>query len=185
LTSWTVIYTYIRVQCDEMTVHINSTVTSTDELHRLFTALSDAAVITRNGGVLFKSSLTGTDFYLGVVPAFAGGARSYHHIRLAWEDELTFTGFIHTDASMGLLVTPPREEAPPPRETHRHTPHGRETHRQRYVTRLGERYRDTARVFIRYGFPPDFPLDWGTRRTLEEARLSSPAPRTLEQLTAI
>lgn len=153
---------------ENVTVHVNDEVFSPVKRRRFFSTLCDRDVITRNGGFLFKSSVNETDFFLGIFPAFVEGARTYHYdIHLPFEDDYTFTGFINTDASIGLLVSPSKNT---------------DVTSGTFKERVTWCYRMTAGVFVENGFSHEFLLDAATGQLLEELALFSETPRTVGRL---
>ena len=151
----------------EYLIHLNKDILSKKSTKKIFKSLQNAKIVKEKGGFLFKSSISGLHFHIGILPSFIGGERSHHYdIELEYEDEFVFTGFINPNCTIGFLFTPPDKK---------------ESISEEYKKQLRKCYILTTHVLIENGFSPDFQLDWITQKLLDEINIFSNIPEKLGQ----
>jgi len=135
-------------------------------LHTLASALSPQMLVA-NGGYIFKASLHGSVFHIGVIPTLRDGERGYHYtIRLKHEDAFTLIGNITTQRELSIIFKNPavvEVDKPAYRRVY---------HMLAHVLLLAS---------------PDLPLtlDWITIHLLEQKLIFSSVPRTLMELARL
>jgi len=137
---------------------------SLETLLRTLMSAFNPQVLVANGGYLFKASLDGTVFHLGIVPTLHEGERGYHfNIHLKQEDVFTLIGNITPKRELTILFRNPamKEED--------------NSIYQRVYAQL-------ARLFLNASPDKPFTLDWITTHLMEEKRIFPQLPQTLEEL---
>jgi hypothetical protein len=75
-----------------------------DKLYKTLTAIFTPGSITATGGILFKAGISDSTFYLGILPNYHEGERSYHYdIHLPVENEFTLIGGITGKRELTIL----------------------------------------------------------------------------------
>ncbi len=152
----------------KVSIFLNKKKLSAKATRKIFNSIQNEKIIKEKGGYIFKSSICKSNFHIGIVPSFIEGERTHHYdIELGYEDEYILTGFINIDRTIGFLFTPPGKK---------------ESINQDFRDGLKESYSKTAEILIQNGFPPDFRLDWITKKMLEDAKLFLQTPENLDQL---
>jgi len=142
----------------------NRSTTSVETLLRSLVSALSPQVLISNGGCLFKASLHGPVFHLGLIPTLREGERGYHHdIRLKREDVFTLIGNITTSRELTILFNNPAIS---------------ESDKSLY-RRV---YQKLAQLLVYISSDQPLTLDWITTHLLEQKQIFTTPPRTLSEL---
>ena len=139
--------------------------TSLDTLLQTLASAFSPEVLVANGGYLFKASLQGPIFHVGVIPTLRDGERGYHYnIRLKHEDVFTLIGNITPQRELSIIYKNPALN-------------------ELDKTAYRRIYQKLAQLLLIASPERPLTLDWITTHLLEQKQIFPSVPQTLMELT--
>ncbi|MCK5801572.1 MAG: hypothetical protein KAI66_02010 [Lentisphaeria bacterium] len=141
------------------------------ELASVIPALSDRNILAEKSGYIFNSSIVGDSLFLGILPYFISGQRTYHYeIELPDRGKCVLFGFITPNGTIALLFKPEED-----------------TYNGELLPGMADIFCDNyvrlARFLVENGFSCAFELDFVTKNVLEEIKLFAELPATIRELS--
>jgi len=149
---------------------LNDEEKSSKDIKAIISSLSDYKILILKSGFIFNASILENSLYMGILPYFIEGERTYHYdIHLPLEGKSLLYGFINSNKTLDLLFKP-----------------NSETYNGYFLPGIADIFRDNyirlARFLIKNGFGRHVAFDVGTQNLFEETKLFANIPKTVEAL---
>ena len=147
-------------------IYINNKKADCNTIKAMIEAISNKTILTEKGGFLLKVTVLTDYIYIGIIPNFINGERTYHYdIEIGIENEFTLIGAINHQQIFTLLFKPIN-------------PILTSKAKEQYYTV----YREFADFLFTNGYNNTGELDWITQKILTESEVCSNSVKTLKEL---
>ena len=150
-------------------IYINNKKANLNTIKAMIEAISNKTILTEKGGFLLKVTVLADQIYIGIIPNFINGERTYHYdIEIGVENEFTLIGAINNQQIFTLLFKPIN-------------PILSGKAKELYYTA----YKEFADFLFTNGYKNIGELDWITQKILTESEVCSNNIKTLKELAAL
>lgn len=161
----------IFMDCSKYNIFFDGKLIDHKEFIIVLKSIQNSNILTDKGGFLFRSSMNENNFHIGIIPNFTNGERVHHYdIVLDYEDKYRLTGMFNVDNSLNILFTPPDDK---------------NLITDGFKIKLKNCYKITSAIFIFSGIKSDKPLDWITKKILNEINMFTTVPNTLREIVEL